>query len=182
VGAILFGRGTTIARVITTRGNDSPGVGLHHSGTNRSTGAFPVQKFLVATVLATLALVPAACNTSPPGGATGTGTNTGSDNEFKIVGGTIPNSIKQGDTESIKVSLVRGKNFHQTVKLSAKAPDKITADIDRTTVKDGESADVNVKVHPAADVAPGDYKIMVTGTPDTGSATTLELTVKVAQK
>jgi uncharacterized membrane protein len=135
-----------------------------------------MKKLLTTVALAAFALVPVGCNTSPEGGAPGT------DNKFQLSGGTIPNAIKQGDTESVKVTLDRGKNFHQTVKLDAKAPDKIHATLDRTSVKDGESPDVNVKIHPADDAPAGDYKVTVTGTPDTGSPTSLELTVKVTQK
>ena len=105
----------------------------------------------------------------PPAATTAPGWGTGTDNSFKLTGGTIPNAIKQGDTESVKVTLDRGKNFHQTVKLEAKGPDKVHATLDRTTVKDGESPDVNVKIHPADDAPAGDYKVTVTGTPDTGT-------------
>jgi len=133
-------------------------------------------KLLTAVALTAFALVPVGCNQSPQGGAPGT------DNSFKLTGGTIPNAIKQGDTESVKITLDRGKNFHQTVKLDAKGSDKVHATLDRTTVKDGESPDVNVKIHPADDAPAGDYKVTVTGTPDTGSPTNLELTVKVTQK
>jgi uncharacterized membrane protein len=133
-------------------------------------------KLLTAIALAAFALVPAGCNKSPEGGTPGT------DNKFHLSGGTVPVSIKQGDTESVKVTVERDKNFHQTVKLEAKGPDKVHATLDRTTVKDGESPDVNVKIHPAADAPAGDYKVTVTGTPDTGAPTSLELTVKVTQK
>ena len=135
-----------------------------------------MQKLFAAAFCATFALAPIACNKSPEGGSPGT------DDSFKLAGGTIPSAIKQGDTESVKVSVERGKNFHKSVRLEAKAPDKIHVSLDRNLVKDGESPDVNLKVHPADEAAAGDYKVTVTGTTDNGSPTNLELTVKVIKK
>ncbi len=134
-------------------------------------------RLIVAIALTSFAIAPAGCNKSPEGGAPGT------DDSFKLASGlSVPSPIKQGDTESLKVSLERGKNFHKSVRLEAKAPDKIHVSVDRNLVKDGESPDVNVRVHPAEEAAPGDYKVTVTGTPDNGSPTNLELTVKVVKK
>ncbi len=135
-----------------------------------------MQKLFAAAFCATLALIPTACNKSPEGGTPGT------DDSFKLANGTIPNAIKQGDSESIKFSVERGKNFHKSVRLEAKAPDKIHVSLDRNLVKDGESPDVNVKVHPAEEAPAGDYKVIITGTTDNGSPTNLELTVKVVKK
>ena len=135
-----------------------------------------MQKLFAAAFCACLALFPIACNKSPEGGSPGT------DDSFRLAGGTIPNAIKQGDSESIKFSVERGKNFHKSVRLEAKAPDKIHVSLDRDLVKDGESPDVNVKVHPAEEAPAGDYKVTITGTTDNGSPTNLQLTVKVIKK
>ncbi len=135
-----------------------------------------MKTMFAAAALAVFALGPVACNKSPEGGTPGT------DDSFKLVGGTIPNAIKTGDSESIKVSVERGKNFHKSVRLEVKSPDKIHASLDRNLVKDGESPDVNVKVHPTEEAVAGDYKVIVTGTTDNGSPTNLELTVKVIKK
>jgi uncharacterized membrane protein len=136
-----------------------------------------MRKLIIASVLAAFALVPVACNKSEMGGP-----NPGGDDSFKLTGGTLPTTIKQGDTESIKVTVDRSKGFHHTVKLDVKATDKIKAELDRTSVKDGESPDLYVKVTPAKDAPPGEYKVTVNGVPDTGVANHLELTVKVSQK
>ena len=135
-----------------------------------------MKKLFAAVVCGAFALAPIACNKSPEGG------NPGTDDSFKLAGGTIPNAIKQGDSESLKVSVERGNSFHKSVRLEAKAPEKIHVSVDRNLVKDGESPDVNVKIHPAEDAAPGDYTVTVTGTTDNGSPTNLELTVKVVKK
>ena len=127
-------------------------------------------------LLASFALTPMACNKSPEGGTPGT------DQSFKLAGGTIPNAIKQGDSESVKVTVERGKAFHQPVRLEAKGSENVSASVDRNLVKDGESPDVNVRIHPTENAAPGDYKVLVIGTTDHGTPTNLELTVKVVKK
>lgn len=131
---------------------------------------------LYAAVAAAIALLPAACNKSPEGGTPGTS------NAFELSLPVIPNAIKQGDTETVKIKVDRKKDFKGAVKLSAKAPDKISVDFDRSTVKDGESQEVNLSIKPAADAPAGDHKVTITGTPDTGSATSKDLTVKVVAK
>ncbi len=82
----------------------------------------------------------------------------------------------------MKIKVDRGKDFKGAVKLSAKAPDKVSVDFDRSTVKDGESQEVNLSIKPAADAPAGDHKIVITGTPDSGAATSKDLTVKVVAK
>jgi len=127
------------------------------------------------TALAVLALF--GCdNKSPDGGSPGT------DNSFKIAGAEIHPSIKQGDTESIKISVERGRDFHNSVRLEAKAPDKIQASVDRNLIKDGDSPEVRVKIHPQEDAPLGDYKVRVTGSSDHGTPTDLEINVKVIKR
>ncbi|HXD88038.1 MAG TPA: hypothetical protein VN641_16240 [Urbifossiella sp.] len=136
-----------------------------------------MQKLFTTAVLASFALLPLGCkDESPRGGQPGT------DDTFKLVADSSPNSIKPGDTESVKVTVQRGKDFHKNVRLEAKGPDKVRVTLDRDLVKDGESPDVQVKIHPDGDAAPADYKFTITGTPDNGSPTNLEMTVKVIKK
>jgi uncharacterized membrane protein len=135
-----------------------------------------MKPFLTAFAISAIALFPLGCNRSPEGGTPGT------DNSFRLKGGTIPTSIKQGDSESVKVSIDRDRNFQQAVRLEAKAPAQVTASIDRNLVKAGESPDVNVQIKPKEDAAPGEYTVTVTGTPDSGSPTNLELKVTVTQR
>jgi uncharacterized membrane protein len=134
---------------------------------NRAMSGLVVGLFLIPSI---------GCNKSPEGGTPGT------ENSFKLAGSTIPSAIKQGDSESTKVTVERGKDFHQSVRLEAKAPDKVHATLDRNLVKDGESPDVNVRIHPNEDAAPGDYKVLVSASTDNGKSTNLELTVKVTKK
>lgn len=136
------------------------------------------KKLFTAAVAAALALAPVACNKSEPGGP-GAPAGGNKDDTFQLVLPTIPNAIKQGDTESVKVGIDRGKAFKQTVKLDAKAPDKISVEFDRTSVKDGESQEVTLKIKPAADAPDGTHKITISGTPEQGPAASKELSVIV---
>lgn len=138
-----------------------------------------MKKLLTTAILASFAFLPLGCGSeSPKGGAP----NKDSDDTFKLVAEKTPDSLKPGDTESVKLKVQRGKDFHKNVRLAAKAPDKINVTLDRDLIKDGDNADVTVKIHPEADAAPGDYKFTITGTPDSGAATNLELKVTVNKK
>src|SRR6266545_1639113 len=134
-----------------------------------------MKKFFAALALSAFTLAAIGCNQSPEGGSPGT------ENSFKLTGGTIPPTIKQGDAESIKVTVERGKQFQNSVRLEAKAPEKIHVSVDRNLVKAADSPEVNVRVHPAEEAPPGDYKVTVTGTTDSGTPTNLELTVRVVK-
>jgi len=130
----------------------------------------PLPPLLVAIV------IPTGCTTSPAGSIPGT------DQSFKLEGGTTPISVKQGDSQSVKITVDRGKNFHKSVRLSAEPNEKIRATCDRDLVKDGEPQDVNVKIHPAEDAPPGDYTVTLTGSSDSGAPARLNLAVKVLKK
>jgi len=87
--------------------------------------------------------------------------------------------IKQDNKETVKLSIDRGSDFKKDVKLSVDAPDKIKTELSKSTVKAGDDANFTITVSPAKDAPLGDHKIKVTGTPDGGSATSVEFTVKV---
>lgn len=137
-----------------------------------------MKRLLATATVVVLALAPIACNNkSPEGGTPGTSAS------FKLAGPTIPPTIKQGDKETVKITLDRGRDFKKTVKLEAKGTDKIKVELGKTSVKHDEPAEVNLTISPSADAPEGDHKVTVTGTPeDGGTATTLDVTVKVDKK
>jgi uncharacterized membrane protein len=124
------------------------------------------------SLAAVAGLMVVGCNKSPEGGTPGTSAT------FKISAPTIPTSIKQGDKETLKFSLDRGKDFKHDVKLSVKHPDKIKAELNKTEIKASEGTDFNVTVDVAKDAPLGDAVITVTGTPE-GGGTPTSVDVKV---
>jgi uncharacterized membrane protein len=98
---------------------------------------------------------------------------------FKIDTPVFATSIKQGETESLKVTLNRGEFFKRDVTLEIKASKGISVEPTQTLVRASEKPDVNLRVTAAKDAALGEYKIFIKGTPATGEATSTEITVKV---
>jgi uncharacterized membrane protein len=116
------------------------------------------------------------CNKTPEGGDTATG------NTFTISGPDTSTTIKQGDTESVKITLNRNKGFNQNVKLAAKpASDKIKAEFKDSAIATTDPAEQSLAITVDKDAPEGDHTVNVTGTPDSGKAVSLDVKVKVAK-
>ena len=134
------------------------------------------------------------CNESHPGGpnatkprdekttgektrdATGIGT---SENTFKISLPTLETGLKQGEKKPIKISISRGKNFDQDVKLDfGKLPTGVTVSPATPTIKHGDN-ETEVSFEASKEAALGDYTINVTATPKEGAVTTGEMKLGV---
>src|ERR1700722_12771413 len=128
--------------------------------------------FLSLTALAALAL--AGCNHSPEGGTSGTSRS------FTISAPTMTTTIKQDNKESIKLTMNRGSDFKKTITLTAVAPEKLKAELSKTTLTSSDPSDVVLNVSVAKDAPLGDATIRVTGTPEGGGASTsVEVKIKV---
>jgi uncharacterized membrane protein len=100
---------------------------------------------------------------------------------FKIAVPTFDTKMKQGETQSVIISLERGESFKQDVTLEIKLfkGEGLTFDPAKVLVKASDKPDVQLKITALKDAAVGDYKVYVTGTPTTGEATSTEFNVKV---
>jgi hypothetical protein len=115
----------------------------------------------------------AGCNHSPEGGTPGTSSS------FTIAAPSLATTIKQDNKESVKLTLNRGTDFKKTVKLAVTAPDKIKADLSKDTIAPSDSSDVMLNIAAAKDAPLGKQFVRVTGTPEGGAATTVEVEIKV---
>jgi len=115
------------------------------------------------------------CNKSPEGGVAGTS------NSFKVTAPTMPVSLKQGDKQTVTVTVNRDSGFQQAVKLDAEAPKGLKAEFDHKSVKASDPKEVSLSITADKDAALGKHVIKVTATPDTGSATTVDVNVEVVQ-
>ena len=130
------------------------------------------------------------CNMSEPGGRGGNDT-------FRIVVPAISTDVKQGEIQTVRISVLRGEEFKQAVKLEVKAPTGLQVDAESekiaeigpvhvTTgsimVKPGDKGDVQLKVTAAKDAPLGEQTIRVLGTPDKGESTEVTLKVTVSAK
>jgi uncharacterized membrane protein len=127
------------------------------------------------TIVMTLALVAlSGCQSSSARGGGMT-----KDVGFKIAVPTFSTEIKQGQTQSVAVSLERGDYFKQEVKLQIRASRGITVDPTDVLVKASESPSIQLRIAATKDAALGAYTVSVKGTPKTGEPTSTSFTVKV---
>jgi len=112
---------------------------------------------------------------SPIGGSTIKGEG------FKIAVPSFDTKIKQGEVQSVAISLERGESFKQDVTLEIKLSkgEGITFDPAKVIVKAGDKPDVQLAITALKDTALGEYKVSVMGTPTTGESTSVEFNVKV---
>lgn len=130
-------------------------------------------KTAIAIVMSlSLMMVAVGCG-SPRGGGMSGGEG------FTIGTPTFTTQIKQGATESVTVTLHRGEYFKRDVTLDIKASKGISVEPTKAVVKGNEKPDVQLRITAANNADLGEYKIYLTGTPETGEATSTEIKVKV---
>jgi len=126
---------------------------------------------LVMTLV--LATVFGCSSSSPKGGSVVKGEG------FKIAVPTLDVKLKQGETQSVTVSLERGDYFKQDVKLQIEASKGISVEPTSIVIKASDTPDVQLRIAAAQDAALGEYSVSVKGTPKTGESTSTKFTVKV---
>ena len=100
---------------------------------------------------------------------------------FKIAVPTFETKVKQGETQSVTISLKRGESFRQDVTLEIKLfrGEGLTFEPAKVLVKAEDAPDVQITITAPKNTAVGEYKVYVTGTPTTGEATSTEFKVMV---
>ena len=128
---------------------------------------------LCAGVLILVAVFATGCKkTSTEGGITGNDT-------FRISVPALATAIKQGELQTVDLTLERGKGFQQSVKLEVKAPAGIKVEPNSLTIKPGDKGYVQLKISASKDAALGELKIYVRGAPDKGDPTETEFKITV---
>ena len=131
-------------------------------------------KTAIAIVMTSVLAASFGCqSTSPRGGG------MAKDEGFKIVVPSTNTEIKQGEVQTVAVSLQRGEYFKRDVKLEIKPSKGISVDPTNALIKASAKPDVQLRITAAKDAALGEYRVYVKGTPETGEATQVEFTVKV---
>ncbi|MCE5340033.1 MAG: hypothetical protein LLF92_02745 [Planctomycetaceae bacterium] len=109
------------------------------------------------------------------------GGNVAKGEGFKIAAPTFDTKIKQGETQSVVISLERGESFKQDVKLEIKLANGkgLTFKPAEVLVKVSDKSDVQIMITAPESASIGEYIVSVTGTPTTGEPTSTEFNVKV---
>jgi len=130
---------------------------------------------LAIAFAATLALaVVSGCQSPGPRGG-----GISSDAGFKIVVPTFGTEVKQGELQTVAVSIQRGDYFKRDVRLEIKATKGLGVAPTNIMVKASDKPNVQLQITASKDTALGEYRIYLTGTPDTGQPTSAEFKVKV---
>ena len=135
----------------------------------------------VVTALALGALV--GCNQSPSGGNPPSAGGQRS-TSFKLSAPATSTTIKQGETQTVKVKVDRGKDFKEDVHLKidfVDAPKGLKVDPADPVVKASDKEDLALKVSADKDAAIGDHTIRITGLPETGVSAPVEFKVTVKE-
>jgi uncharacterized membrane protein len=98
---------------------------------------------------------------------------------FKIAVPTFDVELKQGETQSLAISLERGESFKQDVEFTIKTTKGISIEPTNVMVKASDKPDVALMIKVPKDAALGVYKVSVKGTPKTGEPASTEFNVKV---
>lgn len=98
---------------------------------------------------------------------------------FTLSGPALTTSIKQGETQTVDVNLHRGKDFNQKVNLTAEAPKGIKVQLDSRVIEPSNKGPAPIRIAVGEDAAVGDQTILLTGTPESGNPTSLEVKVRV---
>ena len=112
-------------------------------------------------------------STSPRGGG------VSADEGFKIVVPSSAPEVKQGEVQTVAVSLQRGEFFKRDVTLEIKPSKGISVDPTNALIKASAKPDAQLRITAAKNAALGEYRVYVKGTPETGEPTSVEFTVKV---
>jgi len=129
-------------------------------------------KTAIAIVM-TLALTVAFGCMSPKGGG------MSKDEGFKIQVPMFATDIKQGDRQTINVTVRRGEFFKQDVRLEIKASEGISVTPTNVMVKASDTPEVQLQIAVPKTAALSEYRVYVKGTPQTGESTAIEIKVKV---
>lgn len=121
-----------------------------------------------------LALAVAGCQSdSGPGGGAAPA------ERFTMV---VPSSrvvVKQGEMQTVVVSLRRGDYFKRDVTLRVKDVAGITVEPMRAELKASDKPELQLRISAAPDAALGDFRVYLTATPSSGEPVTSEIDVRV---
>jgi hypothetical protein len=95
---------------------------------------------------------------------------------------SVPNSttdVKQGEMQTIPVSLHRDDYFKQDVRLEITTTPGISIDPTSVQINASEKPDTQLRIGASKDAPLGEYRVHVKGTPRTGQPSTAEFNVKV---
>lgn len=107
-----------------------------------------------------------------------------SEDRLTLSGPLTSTNVMQGESNTVTVTLRPSRDFHQDVKLDAKAlEDGIQCKLQQDTVKlNGENRDIKLTISADKGAGTGTRKVRVTATPAKGSPKSVDLSFNVKSK
>jgi uncharacterized membrane protein len=145
-----------------------------------------MRNLLGGLFVAGLLLVAGCSDNRTPGGPGkgGTGPDTGTrvtqeENTFTLKPPLLEQDIKQGETKAVKISINRGRNFDQDVKLEfSNAPQGVK--IHAPSEIKASDKEVEVKIEASNEAALGEHTVLVKGKPAReGAEATAKMKIEV---
>jgi uncharacterized membrane protein len=128
----------------------------------------------VITIVMALALTALfGCQTSPQGGG------MSRDEGFHIAVPRFNTEVKQGELQTVAISLHRAEYFKRDVRLEIRPSKGISVEPTNVLVRGSDNPDVQLQITAAKDANLGEYRVYVKGTPESGESTSVDFNVKV---
>lgn len=134
-----------------------------------------LNRMLGVVVIGGLMIVSVGCNNSPQGG------NPGTSDSFKVSAPTMATTIKQGEKETVTLTIQRGSEFKKPVEVKADAPQGLNVVMKSSRVNPDDPASVSFTVEADKAAPLGDHIIKITATPTSGTATSVDVKVSVKE-
>lgn len=145
-------------------------------------------KSLFASLSLVVFLAMTGCSLGTRGGPGATNPNAAkplygqSDDTFNLSVPVLATAVKQGETKATAISIKRGTNFDEDVKLTfSSLPRGVTFDPASPVIKRGDT-EGRVTVTAADDASLGDFTVRVTGHPTQGADASNEFDITVAKR
>jgi uncharacterized membrane protein len=117
----------------------------------------------------------AGCNKSPEGG------NPGTSDNFKVSAPLLATTLKQGEKETVTLSIQRGSEFKKPVEVKADAPKGLNVVMKSSRINPDDPANLSFTVEADKSAPLGDHVIKIIATPDSGTSTSVDVKVKVQE-
>lgn len=101
------------------------------------------------------------------------------DEGFRIAVPNLTTRVKQGELQTVTVSLHRGDAFKRDVTLEVRPSKGINVHPNHVVIKAGDKPEVQLRIEAPKDAALGEYRVYVKGTPETGEPSSTEFEVEV---
>jgi uncharacterized membrane protein len=120
------------------------------------------------------------CNTSPTGGGTDRAAT------FSLSAPPTSTTVKHGTSETVKVSISKGRDFKEDVDFTAEvinpADKGLKVSVEPKHWKASDPTEVKVMATADDKTAAGDYTVRLTAKPAKGDATSVDIKFKVTEK